>query len=80
MNPGDRAANIDLVHSHRNAELLERWPVAFPIPLDRRPTDMFVRIFRGCNKNVILGARPKPAPWRVCRAQTVLCNRLGWRP
>ena len=58
MNPGDRAANIDLVHFHRNAELIERWPVAFPIPLDRRPTNMFVRIFRGCNENVIPGARP----------------------
>jgi hypothetical protein len=28
MNPGDRAANVDLVHFHRNAELIERGPVA----------------------------------------------------
>jgi hypothetical protein len=58
MNPGDRSTNIDLVHLHRNAELLELWPVAFPIQFDRRPTNTFVRIFRGRNKNVIIGARP----------------------
>jgi hypothetical protein len=60
VNPGDRAANIDLVHLHRNTELLEGWPISFPIQLHRRPTNMFVRIFRGRNKNVVLGAGPNP--------------------
>ena len=47
MNPGDRAANIDLVHFHRNAELIERWSVAFPIPLDRRPNVFFSNLGKG---------------------------------
>jgi hypothetical protein len=72
MNPGDRAANIDLVHFHRNAELIERWPVAFPIPPDRRPTNMFVRIFRGCNKNVIPAQVQTCAMARMSRADSAL--------
>jgi hypothetical protein len=70
MNPSDWAADIDLVHLHRNAELLERWPVALPIPLDRRPTNMFARIFRGCDKNVIRGARPNE-----CHGAYVACRQ-----
>jgi hypothetical protein len=78
MNPCDRAANIDLFYFHRNAELIERWPVAFPIPPDRRPTNMFARIFRGCNKNVISGARPNLCHGAyVARRQCFVIARLA---
>jgi len=78
MNPGDRAADIDLVHLHRNAELLERWPVALPIPLDRRPTNMFLRIFRGGNKDVIPGARPNQCHGAyVARRQCFIIGQIS---
>src|SRR5277367_6709428 len=58
MHPGDWPANIDLGHSHRHAELVECWPVGLPVPLDRGPTEVGMRIGRRRYQDVVSGAGP----------------------
>src|SRR5580704_89517 len=58
MHPGDWPANVDLSHSHRNAELVECWLIGLPVPLDRDPADVGMRIGRRRYQYVVSGAGP----------------------